>query len=339
MSRILVFGSDNRRAGEVDGICSRGWSVEGARSVTGGGSTSVKLSTSLAANAILQLGRMVLVDHPRLDQWAGMIDTPWAALAPISVTLYNASYIFKLRAPDQPLVLKGTTYDIVSQIIGLMNEQEETYLRIGDDSPDSNYREFTLDQRQFWDQLTALLQSSGREMFVRPEINGDQLFLMVDVKERIGEDTGFLLHDGQNANMRVREAKVDGQIWNRVIGIGTQRTSRIVTDAQLDAISIAQYRLRSRIERSQAATLENLQESTRIALQNDAQPHITLRADALDVGETFEALHPGNGVIVHTSRVVLPGGVRGWRGSARILQMALNEDDNTVGMTLEAPLA
>jgi hypothetical protein len=338
VSRVLIFGLANRHRGEVHGLCSRSWMVDGSRSVSGGGSTELKVSVEAADNPYLQLGRMVLVDHPKLAPWAGMIDTPWTALPPVGVTLYNASYLFKIRSPETPVKLTGTVYEIVSQVVEIMNDQEETYLRMGSPTRETRDREETFDQRPFWDQLVALLKRSGMEMIVRPELRERQLFLVVDVKRRIGHDTGFLLHDGENPNLVIRGARVNGQIWNRITGIGTQRTERISTEPQLDEESIRQYRTRSRTEQSQARSVEQLEDNVETVLERDRQPWLTLDAVALDVGDTFENLRPGNGVIVHASRPVLPGGVRGWRGQARIMAMQHVEESNEVAMTLEAAL-
>ena len=52
------------------------------------------------------------------------------------------------------------------------------------------------------------------------------------------------------------------------------------------------------------------------------------------MGDTFLNLRVGNSYQVRATRLILPGGVKGWSGRARIMAMTYNESRNTVGMTL-----
>ena len=79
-----------------------------------------------------------------------------------------------------------------------------------------------------------------------------------------------------------------------------------------------------------------LDQYTAVYLTANARPFLDLTVDAYE--STFPYLRVGNTVSAHVADVYLPGGLRGWYGSARILAMAYDEDANTVKMTLRGTL-
>ena len=340
MSRVVVFGPDNISRGEFQAKCSRGWMLDGSKSVSGGGQTTVSISADVAAQKWLQVGRMVLVEHAKLPAWAGMIDTPWRASLPAQLTLYNAAYLLSLRVPDASISMTGTVYGIASRVIDAINAQEELYLRAGNFSGLDVSREQTFDQQSYWQRLNEMVARAGKEMFLRPAMTDGRLTIYVDIQDRAGVDTGFLLHDGENANMQVSEATLDGQIVNRLIGVSDQSTqaSRLATGALLNENSRAIYRLRSKVNLySGISDPTTLLQNTTLDLAYAAWPRLILKLNILDVGDTFKYLQPGNSFIIQAANnLYLPGGVQGWRGVARLTALAYDEDSESVGATVEA---
>ena len=82
MSRIVVFGIDQKAEGEIIARFNRGWMLTGNPAVSGGGSTTLSLTEADASKAFFQFGRMIMVTHAKLPVWAGMIDPPWKAALP-----------------------------------------------------------------------------------------------------------------------------------------------------------------------------------------------------------------------------------------------------------------
>lgn len=335
MSRIMVCDLDNRGAGEFFATCNRGWMVYGNSGVSGAGATTVTLPDSIAAQKWLQLGRMVLVQHPKLPPWAGVIDTPWKAILPVELTLYNAEYLFSLRSPEQAKAFNGTIPFIVAEMIKIMNEQEQMYVLPGVASGDQTAHEEALDQRTIWDQLVPMLERSGFEMVLRPERGpGKQLQIYADVGQELGVDTSFLLQDSeQGKNMKVVEASVNGKITNRVKGVSGQSTAedQLQTDVLENQDSQNRYRTRSTtLQFRNIVEISTLTDYTNAYLDDAKQPYLDLTIEAYDVGDTFINLRPGNRLLLRSSNVYLPGGVRGWRGTVRVLTMAYDEEKNAV---------
>lgn len=342
MSRIVVFDLQNMSVGEFTAICDRGWMVNGTDAVSGGGETLIRVGRDVMETGWLRPGRLVLVQHEKLPAWAGVVDTPFGLAAPADVTLYNAEYLLMLRTPDDPLMIKGNVNKIVREMVAGANAQEEMYLRMGRMDGDRTYREETLDGRSYWDQLEALLLRSGTEMMLRAERNttdGNRLYLYMDLAERLGMDSGFLLRDGADGNMQITGAVLEREIWNRVTAIngGQSEEERLKTQAFRDEGSIEAMRLRSRVVQFQDTVLmSTLEAQGRAFLGEYAMPVIRLEARILDDGDTFRHLRLGNGFLIHAADVVMPDGRRGWTGQARLMAMAYNEQENTVGAVLEA---
>jgi len=339
-SRVVVYGLDNRSQGELRAICNRGWRLIGDPGVESGGETSIFLDDESASQSWLQLGRVVTIDHPKLPPWAGVIDTPWEAQLPVKVTLYNIEYLFSLRTPDVVATLNGMTGDIVAEMITQMNSQEETFLRIGL-VDDDVLRQETLDNRPFWEQIVALVERAGMRMQIRPVREESRLYLYVDVLERIGRDTGYLFHDGDNANMTILSASIEGEIWNRVIGFGDESTKkgRKQTPPQFEPDSIRDFRMRSRNVQFQGIREEStLDAYTRAFVHAASRPVLKLKVTINDVDDAFGNVAIGNTAIFHAHTLYLPAGRIGWKGEMEMKAVAYDEKTNTVGMIIEAEL-
>lgn len=333
MSRIVVFGTDQRAAGEVTGMFNRGWMLAGNPHVTGGGSTTLTLTNADAEQAFFQFGRMVLVSHPRLPNWVGMIDPPWNAMTPVGVAVYNAEYLLSLRSPDVPMFLEGSVGEIVGQMIEMANGGDDLSLRLGDTArADQTKRQETLDGRTYWEQLNAILQRSGCEMQCRAEKDANgRLVIYLDIATQLGNDTGFLYSDGQGGNASFSNVVLDGQIVNRVTGVGDEsgQLSRLHTTPFVDDASKQKYQMRS-----QQVQFRDVREQSMLDLYSKnylaytATPHLSFVMNIVDQGDAFMNARLGNLVRVAISNARLPGGVRGWRGSGRIVALAYTEDQN-----------
>jgi hypothetical protein len=344
MSRVLVFNSVSDSVGQVSALVPRGWQMAGIERTDGGGTTALTLPKSAASKPFLQLGNMVLIEHTTLPAYAGMIDVPWMAKPPAKLTIYNAEYLLTLRYPDTPLsVLTGSVAYIATQILTMANQQEDTFLRPGEMSQaNKSLTSYTFDQRNYWDHLNKLCATNGMEIIFRPQRSplDRKLYVYVDIGTNLGNNTNALLHDGEGGNMIVQSAEISDKIINRVVGTGNQSNapSRLYTVPMIDDVSRDKYRTRGGVIQFQNVAEQNaLDVMTRVYLESVKRPLLKLKILVFDRdnSQTFSQLRLGNSYWVHASKVILPGGVQGWRNIGRTLVMAYNEKDNTVGMTVE----
>ena len=340
MSRAIVFDLDNFAAGEIKGNINRGWSLAGVAPNSGGGSVQLVLPIAAASEGWLQFGRMIYVDHPQLGPWVGVLDTPWKATAPIQVTAYDPAYLLALRVQDKPITLTGDVVGIISQLIDMINAQEEMYLRLGNTSGLSSVQlTKKIDQKPIWGQLNAFGIETGTEIIVRPERVNQRLTLYVDLSAKFGADVSFLLYDGEKGNMRIVAASVEGSIRNRIIGITSANSaaSRLQAGPYLDSDSVGIYRLRSWVEQFRDVKEQGiLQAGAQQYLTNNAWPRLRLTAEIYEAA--FPLLALGNRIPVQASKVYLPGGRHGWSGEMRLYAMAYNESQNVVTVSMEALL-
>jgi len=340
VSRIVVFDLNNLPVGAFEAECNRGWMLLGNVGVTDGGvQTSVIVPDEVATQPWLQLGRMVLVERNPLPAWAGVIDTPWTATLPVEITLYNAEYLISLRSAERTVAVVGPLSATIAEMLRLVNEQETAYIAMGNTGSDQEQFGKAVEQSNIWDQMITFLQDSGYEMILRPQRAGKQLQIYLDTGTSLGANTGFLLHDGEQGNMTVTEAKVDGKIINRVKGVSGQTTEeeQLETDILEDQASQNIYRTRSEVVEFRNVTQSSvLNQYSQIYLNNNSHPYLILTVEAEE--STFAYLRGGNQLLVHAANVYLPGGKVGWKGSVRILGMAYDETKNTVKMTLRGVL-
>jgi hypothetical protein len=342
--KVTALGLDNKRLGQFDSIVPiMAWCLNGHPSVSGGGSTTLSLVEDVVSQNWLQFGRMVVVSPTDLEPYIGIIDTPWNALLPVKMEVYDPEYLFNIRVDEaQPEKLKGSLESIINQIIDKANEKEDIFLRMGNAlNIDSAYREESIDGRPLWDILKSLLTKAGIEMKFRAEQDADQVWhIYVDIAKTMGNSTNLLLVDGQGGNMQIKSAYVRGEIWNRVIGISSQSTatSRIQTDPLENMESRQAYRMRNRFVQFRDVTDKNILKTNALAsLEDSSFPYLELEVDVLNVNHSFQQLRLGNEVMVHAQNIWLPRGRHGWRGQMRITKMALKAE-TSVNMTLVGDL-
>ena len=340
MSRILVFDQDNRAVDEFVATADRGYLLYGNPSVSG--ELQTKLTIGLADfTSHMQFGRCVLVEHPSLPPWMGVIDPPWKATLPVQATVYGAAYLLALRVPDAQRTLTGSISSIIGQMIGEANMQSDLYVRLGEVSNvDGTTRQETLTQKSVWEQIRAFCERTATEVILRPELVNGQLYLYLDLSSNAGVDTGYLLHDGAQSNFEITNANVDGSLRNRIIGTGTQSTaqSRIQAGPFTDEEMSGVMRLRSDVVQFRDATvLSDLEKKTQTHLEISAHPRLVVSGNVLlSDAQAARNLRLGNWYAMHLSEVYLAGGVHGWRGSMRVVKFFVEEDRNAANVTMEA---
>ena len=340
MSRIVVFGLDNIAVGEFKAKVNRGWVLLGNTGVSDGAMTTVDVPDTVIDQPWLQPGRVVLVEDPPLPAWPGVLDTPWKATLPAQLTLYNIEYLLSLRAVERSVAVDGTVADAIREMIRLANEKQPLFIELGTSINAQTPFPYVIEQGNLWDQMIKFLEESGHEMIIRHELDARrQLHLYADVGPGLGVSTGFLLRDGPAGNMRVTDAIVNGVITNRAMGVSGESTEddQLISDVFEDVDSQKLYRLRSEVLQFRKVTaLSVLNQYVETHVNYVKHPFIDLTVEAYR--STFGYLRQGNSTIVHASEIHLPGGVQGWRGSARILAMSYDEDKDVALMTLRGRL-
>lgn len=344
MSRILIFDKENRIAGEVHGTVNRGWAISES------GQTTITLTNAEAGLQCIQLGRMVYVDGGKYDDgtkklpnWAGMIDTPWTAIPPISMTVYDMPYLMKIRQPWGIDEQSGDSGTVAKRFLELTNQLGDLYLRPGNIDLDGITRKVPVSNlKPNWDQLVQVASDYGMEIQMRPELDGEnRLIIYADFLKSVGEAVQLVLQDGESANMKIEEATLDGMIYNAVKGYNQSSTEagRLYTHIETDQASIDVYGQRNTLQQFKATTQTDLEDGARNYLEANAKPILKLNILVNDdAKKSFSLMRLGNSVTIRATGLILPGGVTGWSGSARIKAMTYNESSNQIAMSVEGEL-
>ena len=336
MSRVVVFGLDNVSLGEFRAEFPRGWGVIDAN--TGGGmSQTVTIPDEIALQPWMQLGRMIYIEQDKLPGWAGMIDTPWNAVSPVQITVYNCDYLLTLRAPEKGRKLIGNASALVTALMLEANKLEEMFVRPGLFSDISGANsEYALDARALYTQLLAVAARAGAEVILRPERDeSNRLVIYFDLYDQAGVDTEVLYHDGANANMNITAARLDRKIVNRFVGSNGAQTPLLSTP-QAESDSIDAFRLRNQVTTFNGVKdIGTLGRNTLAALRANAYPRLLIDARIHDVGDAWLAARPGNTVMVHAANIYLPG-KKGWRDKMRMRTINYDEKSNVLTTQLEA---
>lgn len=326
---MVYFALNGTSMGELTINCSRAYAINASPP-----DSKIKVPAK-DVTSDLELGRMVMIEHPTLPAWAGMIDTPWGALTPVEMTLYSAAYLLHTRSPERGMSKTGTVGDLAMMLVSAANAQGDLFIRAGHIDADTAARQ-AFDLRDCWTQLTDLIKKRGMEMRLRPTRESGKLVIYLDIQKRLGVDTGYLLHDGPDANMVITKASVDGEIWNRIIGYSSGEKT-IMSTPQTDSASANRYKVRNKnIQFQGVSSVAVLNDNSKTQLQLSKGPYLYLTASVLK--EAFPYMDLGNSALVHAANLYLPGGRHGWRGTMRISAMAYDEPNNRVGINLEAQL-
>jgi hypothetical protein len=338
MSRIVVYDENNFPVGEFTGIVSNlGWSIGLL-----GGSATVSIPDT-AIKDYIQFGRIVTIETPNLPAWAGVLDTPWVATSPVQLTMYNIEYLLNTRVFDEkPYTLKAEEpAEAISELITLANKRGNLYVKIGDKSILGKKIAWALDARTYLDQIKQISTNAGMELLVRTEKDvNNQLWVYVDAVKSTGETSNLFLHDGLNANIELKDAKVDGEIFNYIVCRNDSSTTQavILSDPAQDAASIDMYGLRNAIITSNTSIKTALNAAAIVYLSNNKNPKLILTVSVMNIGDAFNYLRLGNTFDIHLANVRLPGAVNGWHGTGRIKAMEYNESSNQVDLSIEAQL-
>jgi hypothetical protein len=82
--------------------------------------------------------------------------------------------------------------------------------------------------------------------------------------------------------------------------------------------------------------LSTLERYSQNYLDHNARPRLTFVMNVVDKGDAFANIRLGNSFTAQISKAILPGGVQGWRGSARALAMAYTEAENELSVMAES---
>lgn len=282
---------------------------------------------------VLRFGNWLLITSTHLPPWIGIIDSPrsWSTRT-VTISAYTPERLFKYRIGPPEEIVTGSAGTIFNYLISILNSKEQTILRAGAIWRGGTQRQETLNPSPLSEDLKRLWERSGEDYAWVPSVGADgRLTVLGNWLQVLGADTGALLHEGRGGGNVEAVGRIlieDGPIVNSVLAYGegeTWRSKPSVTVTQQN--SIGKYGLREASEEYQGVLSTTTLRSNGAQLLNESyRPRRSFALNALNVGDTFQYIRPGNILNLQLQNAGFQAGKLGYRTRVRIIGMNYNPD-------------
>lgn len=296
MSRVTIFDKHGYMLGDLRVSTRRSW-TRASSNVIGKCDFDISKRDAHARKKFLNYGNFVLVRHPKLPDWLGVIYPPrsWG-YGFLSVCAYQAEKILAWRNTHKG-GFRGSPGSIFRQILEHTNavQYNEKPIR-----PNLIYDDNTLRREATGDNALShvvnVAKTSGQDFEVTHDFVNGRLVLIGNWYKSMGLDTHKYFREGRNIESSGNAMQETGELFNDVTGESDASTeaSRF-PHTEIDTAAIADYGLyQTRIIVSGVTDMATLQASVLETLKKTINPLRTIDVFALDIEDTFSYLSIGN---------------------------------------------
>jgi hypothetical protein len=281
---------------------------------------------------VLEFGNYLYVQNDKMPDWVGIIDTPrtWRSGA-VEVHAYEVPFILNYRITPLNSTINGTPGELVNQLIGIANGDEDTLIR-----PGSIFAGGVSAPEVLTDTVYAHIKGiqsySNHDWICTPVIgNNGMLTIQLDWVEKSGVVTDIELSQGKNILYGDTPLDEAGELLNFVHALTDQQGENPETLTQTDAVSRARYGLRAaRRDYITATASGSLITSANALLMRQKDPDISTPLTVVDKGSVFKSVRLGNIMKYKYTNVGFDNDGLGWSDYVRIMGYRFDEAANTV---------
>ena len=333
MSRIQIFNRDGYHLTDIAADADRSWLI----GKYGRCSFTLPVISPKCREYYLGFGNYVLIEHPSLPAWGGMIDTPrkWGNNK-VEVTAYTPEYILNYRLSGYDN-LKITPGSMFVKAIDIANKVDDTRLfRGGPIDETGTPISFELRMDNLYEFIKDKIGGAGYEWIIKPRVDGNRLLFEASLYEKFVQTLDFSLVDGVNIELNNDALVEDGLIYSIMNGIGKapswgQRRKYRAEDAE----SGSRYGYREGKVDVDKNGVSAVQEYAEKQLKKDKQPKRKFDLSAIDKSDTFKYLNLGNVLHVNMSVCGFIGDTIGAVADIRITGMSYLENKGVVRLICE----
>ena len=341
MSRLTIFDKNGYFIGDIRAATVRSWTIP-ATGIVGECAWDMSLFDSKAALKYIDFVKYVLVRHPTLPPWIGFIYTPqnWGYQS-ITVRAYQIDGILKYRTmPDQTIA--DTPGELWREILQTTNaiDGNEKPIRPNYIYGEGSLQELSLSEDAFTSAVTLAAQS-GNDFEVSYDFDSNgRLYLKGNWYESAGQETSYWLREGSNVELVSDPLTVQGDLFNELVGYSDAFTA----ETRLRFIARNEQAV-SRFGLFQGSSVFNkvdnmtvLQNATVNYLYQTMNGQYAFDPVALNVGDTFKYLRPGNTLNLDLNRAGFSPSASGfgYNGAVRIISMEYDDLADRVKLNVEA---
>jgi hypothetical protein len=288
----MVFSDDGRYLTDIRVKSTRSWVLNGI-----GQADFVMAATDpKCRRTFLELGNLLLILHPSLPAWIGVIDKPrlWSN-GTVSVRAYEIMKIMQWRRTPENTKLTGTAGAIAQTLVAIGNTEGDMRIRLSVISGDGTPREETMGDSA-WVHLQRVRARANNDIVVTYSLTGGRLTAHAQWLAKAGTGEKPLVALVQNKNLEAGDLlSEDGDFYNDLLGksdassAGAQITSRVI-----DTVSINQFGLRQGKKIFYGNRVQGtLDANTAREVKVNGRPRRNASQVALDIGDTFKSLRLG----------------------------------------------
>ncbi len=273
-------------------------------------------------------GNYITIEHDRLpDTYVGLVTPvrPWSSKV-VTVNAQGAMSLFALRRGSYQQAVSGSWGEVLSQLIGIVNEQESTLLRIGTYDDGISYSS-TVDLTNVYTYLRRALSQSQTRLDFRPVVTNGKLLIYIDMQPSLYTPSNLSLEEGLNIKKNSPMLIEQGEIYNDITVMGVDLNQNKVTANATDPLSIELYGLRQFLF-SEGQSQADVNRLVTVRLAQYAYPRKTVTMSAIDKGDTFLNTRVGNSGPMELKSVGYYNGGLGLKSTA---QLRVIQFDDKVG--------
>jgi hypothetical protein len=350
--RITLYSNTGVALAEVQGTAPRGWLLNKF------GQAKIRLPLSEFKSADypsarlderhVQIGNLVLVEHDRVGDWAGVITTPITddvMSGEKELTAYTAEWLLLFRIAPRGRIV-GTRGQVFQQLIQFANDVPGPRFGVGMIyGGGGNVKPFRPGRHpSIYDSIMGKMsgERAGHDWGLTHAFTEDgRLYFLGNWYGTRGEyRPNRALIEGHN--MRVPSGAalaVEGEIINEIRIIGEkerpQQSGGKPGVTQRDTASIEQYGIFQKKRGYEETDLAEIGDYGTTILNEQAQPRRRFIVEALDVNNTFDWLQLGDVIPLKLYRAGFSGGQLGIDTDLRILGRAFDETEGYLKLAVE----
>lgn len=280
----------------------------------------IHTSSVKARRELLKFGNYVVIQHDKLPDWVGVIDTPrpWRH-GYVEVHAFEPAFILQYRLASNNSEVVGTPAAQFSRLLEQANTQEDTLIRSGVLTSAGATTSMKTTSTIF-NHMKDLRENNKLEWAFSPIIDGaGRLTIVVDLIERVGIDTDLELSQGHNIMYGETPLEESGELINAVEAYNDVSDGTPLTTLYRDEPSIADIGLRlARATFSGVTDLTSLKKAAKEFVDGKKIATFSTPITLVNVGQTFNQVRNGNTAAYRYTDV---GFTEDGLGASRIIRM------------------
>lgn len=222
-ARVRIFNRQRREIAEIHNADVK--KVEWVLNGIGKASVEVPWSSPACTKDILSPNNFVLVQFDNgLPDWGGILDYPRTRkYGSVGIKAYSMEKLLNWRVTDyRHLFTDQTAGQIIGELLRFANQVSPTGIQPGNLYEGGPAFSWEKNLEPISKVLTALVDYTGHDFYVRPSYANQLLLFHFDWYQRMGKDRSgqVELRDGERGNVEIGKLDEQGPVWTRVHAVG-----------------------------------------------------------------------------------------------------------------------